>query len=696
MRPFSHKFLRRGACGVGVLQPSGGVSGAQERGSETSKFLAMEEVAEFLRSKRTVWFGEYHSETRIVWVLEKLARSFLSSVDRTRSRPRRCLHVVFEHFSFEMQDLLDEYQSSKSTMEWSNLVEKYKEIGTEGHDLDPYRRFCELCRSSGRSRTSSSEGESGASAEGKNSSADTTVKMHGGFIPRPHASAFMKAQTTEEKEVLLENLASRGYLPSGQTINRIRRRLVLEVQENKPKLIAGREKGVGELPGSTGHFTLFESMMTSRDIYGIEEEAGDAEQAGDAEADDDGPNYEQYKKIFQAQLIKDWAMAFRIFQLMTSSTSSSSTSGSTDQFLIVAGRAHMQHRHGVPEVLRWLLEDHACQQEMMMDKDKQTTAAEKGKAASDGEDQDAMLLAQMMFEVDLDEKHQKADLAGCEKAILESPLVRKAMQLEEDLPSSARLRFEYPLADILFTYDEDDTHTLALEDVEKTQPTHDDGACPHTQSQGKGKQDADLMKVDDAEADLKVDDDDHDEVKKGTTEAYDRVGATASRPGNARKARAILTYLRYSTEQQEIIGDNDIYNYQGVGNPFRCVTIEKGERVIDLGSGLGVDTFLAAHYAGKPGRVLGVDISRKEVKHAQARAEARGVVDRVRFQYADIEKLADHLRKEHFLIELPAFDVAISNGAFCLAPDKRKAFQQVFLQYFAASFMPEMLADRNA
>lgn len=82
---------------------------------------------------------------------------------------------------------------------------------------------------------------------------------------------------------------------------------------------------------------------------------------------------------------------------------------------------------------------------------------------------------------------------------------------------------------------------------------------------------------------------------------------------------------------------------------------------------MGVDSFIASHYTGEKGKVVGLDISKNEVKHAQSRAEARG--SSIKFVCADMED-----------IPLPdeMIDVVISNGAFCLAPNKEKAFREIF------------------
>jgi len=115
-----------------------------------------------------------------------------------------------------------------------------------------------------------------------------------------------------------------------------------------------------------------------------------------------------------------------------------------------------------------------------------------------------------------------------------------------------------------------------------------------------------------------------EKVKKATFTAYNEVGKTAHIEGNVQKAKAIMKYLGYSDEEFQIAG-KDSYNYQGVGNPHQFAKIQPGEHVLDLGSGLGVDSFISCHYAGKEGKVYGLDISKNEVKHAEARAKERGL-----------------------------------------------------------------------
>ena len=92
-------------------------------------------------------------------------------------------------------------------------------------------------------------------------------------------------------------------------------------------------------------------------------------------------------------------------------------------------------------------------------------------------------------------------------------------------------------------------------------------------------------------------------------------------------------------------------------------------RIAIVGSGLGVDSFIAANIVGGEGKVIGLDISKGEVRHATKRAKLRGLdPENIEFVQGDMENipLADN-----------SIDCVISNGAFCLAPNKRKSFEEI-------------------
>ena len=155
-------------------------------------------------------------------------------------------------------------------------------------------------------------------------------------------------------------------------------------------------------------------------------------------------------------------------------------------------------------------------------------------------------------------------------------------------------------------------------------------------------------------------------VKSETAAAYNSVAHTAHVPGDLRRARALMRRLGYSEEQITLAG-SDAPNFQGVASPHAHASIQPGDSVLDIGSGLGIDSFIAADAVGKSGSVIGVDISELEIRHSTTRATARGVTN-VRFEVGDLERLP---------LPNACVNVVISNGAFCLAPDKAAAFREV-------------------
>lgn len=158
------------------------------------------------------------------------------------------------------------------------------------------------------------------------------------------------------------------------------------------------------------------------------------------------------------------------------------------------------------------------------------------------------------------------------------------------------------------------------------------------------------------------------DVKEETKNAYDKVGDTANIPGNSLKAAWIMHSLGYTEEEFNAAGP-DVYNFQGVGNPHLHAKIQKGETVLDVGSGLGIDSTIACHATGPEGIVVGIDISDNETRHALKRAREQNL--NAHFMVADMENMAKKIPSN-------SIDVIISNGAFCLAPNKEKAFRELY------------------
>ena len=106
----------------------------------------------------------------------------------------------------------------------------------------------------------------------------------------------------------------------------------------------------------------------------------------------------------------------------------------------------------------------------------------------------------------------------------------------------------------------------------------------------------------------------------------------------------------------------------GCGNPVALASLKEGETVLDLGSGGGIDVFLAAKRVGETGKVIGVDMTQEMLERARASAKEHGYTN-VEFRYGEIENLP---------IEDETVDVIISNCVINLAPDKLKVFKEAY------------------
>ncbi len=106
----------------------------------------------------------------------------------------------------------------------------------------------------------------------------------------------------------------------------------------------------------------------------------------------------------------------------------------------------------------------------------------------------------------------------------------------------------------------------------------------------------------------------------------------------------------------------------GCGNPTLVAELAPGETVLDLGSGAGVDVFLAARTVGPAGRVIGVDMTPEMVEKARRNARIGGV-ENVAFVLGEIEALP---------LSDNSVDVVISNCVVNLSPEKGRVFAEVF------------------
>ncbi len=116
------------------------------------------------------------------------------------------------------------------------------------------------------------------------------------------------------------------------------------------------------------------------------------------------------------------------------------------------------------------------------------------------------------------------------------------------------------------------------------------------------------------------------------------------------------------------VPDAAVESFAGVANPFSLGPIGAGERVLDLGSGAGTDSLVAAQMVGPGGSVTGIDMTPEMLGKARAAAAEMGV-DNVTFVEGQVERLP---------FEDGSFDVVISNGVIDLVPDKSAVFSEIY------------------
>lgn len=131
--------------------------------------------------------------------------------------------------------------------------------------------------------------------------------------------------------------------------------------------------------------------------------------------------------------------------------------------------------------------------------------------------------------------------------------------------------------------------------------------------------------------------------------------------------RPLAEKLGYEPTQLDQIPQQAIESFAGVGFFFDYAAIKEGDKVLDLGSGSGMDSFLAALKAGKTGMVVGLDMTDEQLQKAEKLRDQHGFAN-VSFQKGYIEELP---------FEDSSFDVVISNGVINLCPDKSKVFKEI-------------------
>ena len=169
------------------------------------------------------------------------------------------------------------------------------------------------------------------------------------------------------------------------------------------------------------------------------------------------------------------------------------------------------------------------------------------------------------------------------------------------------------------------------------------------------------------------------EIHKAVRESYAKIATTGStccgssccstdEPAEDAESLSTMSQkMGYTSQELEGVPEGANLGL-GCGNPVALASLEKGQIVLDLGSGAGFDCFLAAQQVGGEGKVIGVDMTAEMIERAQQNAQ-KGGYQNVEFRLGEIEHLplADH-----------SVDVVLSNCVINLSPDKEQVFRETF------------------
>jgi arsenite methyltransferase len=157
-------------------------------------------------------------------------------------------------------------------------------------------------------------------------------------------------------------------------------------------------------------------------------------------------------------------------------------------------------------------------------------------------------------------------------------------------------------------------------------------------------------------------------LREAIREEYAEVANHPTKAFHFHTGRPLARILEYRDEWLEGIPESSIESFAGTGNPFSLGELRPGERAVDVGCGVGMDSLIAGRMVGPEGRVIGVDMTQVMLEKARAAAEEAGLGN-VGFHQSYAE-------------ELPVpdgwADVVISNGVLNLMPDKAAVLDEMF------------------
>ena len=160
---------------------------------------------------------------------------------------------------------------------------------------------------------------------------------------------------------------------------------------------------------------------------------------------------------------------------------------------------------------------------------------------------------------------------------------------------------------------------------------------------------------------------DVDELRDKVKVMYRAVAEAPHGEFHFEMGRTLAERLGYPADELDAVPPEAIESFAGVGYHLGLAAIEAGERVVDLGSGSGMDAFLAARHAGSAGEVIGIDMTDEQLTKARRLAQRDGHTN-TRFEKGYIEAVP---------VADGSVDVVISNGVINLCDDKLAVFSEI-------------------
>jgi len=161
---------------------------------------------------------------------------------------------------------------------------------------------------------------------------------------------------------------------------------------------------------------------------------------------------------------------------------------------------------------------------------------------------------------------------------------------------------------------------------------------------------------------------DSETLRNAIKNEYKEVAEHPDKGFHFHTGRRLTHLVGYEDKWFNGVSELAIESFAGTGNPFAMGTLAAGERVVDVGSGGGIDSLIAARMVGPSGEVIGIDMTPAMLERART-AATESAIENVEFREAYMEALP---------VPDGWADVVISNGVLNLTPDKQKAVGEMF------------------